>query len=95
MKIAPRGKFKTLVHDDGAPVTFRGIAVVAKAPRLVQGKTYATLAIEDDDGDVIGTVDREIRNAVVAGIEYSPLLHGKKRLVVVKVGANALMFSCY
>ena len=88
MKVETRGKFRTLVHDDGAPVTARCRATVHVAPRLSGGKTYATLALGGGCPPVFGAVDAMIKE-LVPDLAYSPLLAGG-RLLVIKIAPTAL-----
>ena len=87
MKAEARGKFRTLVHDDGAPITARCRAVVHSPPKLSGGKMYATIALGGCD-ETFAAVDRAIKQ-LVPRIDYSPLL-ASGRLLVVKIAGTAL-----
>jgi len=91
MKPAPRGRFKTLVHDDGSPVTLVFHGTISVSPRVTAGgKTYTTIIIspEHPEHQLIHTVDTVIR-AYQPNIAYSPIL-SQGRLLVVKIAATAL-----
>ena len=87
---ARRGKFKTLVHPDNSPVTLAFQTTVAAAPKIVSGKTYVSVCLDDRAADqaLIYQVDAAIKEHQ-SDIEYSPILRGAKALVV-KVGSKAL-----
>ena len=85
MKIARRGRFKTVVNDDTTSVTYIGSGTVAKAPHLTNDKMYVTLAPKDTT--FLADVDAFIRS--VQPIEFSPLFSSGD--LVVKILPRALV----
>ena len=88
MKAVQRGKFKTLVHPDGSPVTMDFEARIASAPQPSGGKTYARLSISEEIQSRLADVHATIKRHQ-PDVEYSPLL--SNGTLVVKLGAKALV----
>lgn len=89
MKRVQRGKFHTLVRHDDSTVHVVLATKLVKEPRLVSGKTYATIAISRDIAPDIYEVDNSIKT-YQPDIAYSPVL-SNGRLLVIKLAPNALV----
>ncbi len=88
MKLAPRGRFKTLVQEDGSPVGTVLRTTVSRAPKVSGGKTYVILDVPEANRSHMALVDDCIK-AYQPGLEYSPLLNDGM-LLVAKIASNAL-----
>lgn len=81
MRVQKRGRFSTLVHDDGSPVTYV-FRTTYKKTTCSKDTLYGHVHVHEEMVHVIEDIDETIRT--VASIEYSPYLRGAKTLVVKK-----------
>jgi hypothetical protein len=73
MRISARGKFRTLVHDDGQPVTASIDTTLVGDPALRNGKMYIRVPVKDP---IFHQVDVEIRRAQ-PDMTFTPLAQNK------------------
>lgn len=88
MRVVQRGKFNTVVWEDGTTITVTLQGIVSKPPRDVDGKTYVSVFLDDASEDliVVEQVDAVVRRHQ-PHLEYSPLTDGH---LVLKIGSKAL-----
>jgi len=89
MKVVQRGRFRTLVSANNAPLDVVFETVLVKAPRISNGKTYATVAVDLDDAfqKIIVEADTAIK-VQEPTLDYSPLF--ANGTLVIKIAPNAL-----
>jgi hypothetical protein len=84
MKVSPRGRFKTIVHDDGSPIL---ISVTTKLLAVPQDRNSQKYARVQNGDPLFDRVDAEIRKAQ-PDIEFSPVTSSG---VIVKIGPRGLI----
>lgn len=89
MKVVQRGRFRTLVHANNAPIDVIFETTLVKAPHISNGKMYATVAVDLDDEfqKVIVEADTAIK-VHEPTLDYSPLF--ANGTLVIKIAPNAL-----
>lgn len=81
MRIQKRGRFSTLVHDDGSAIQ-RVFHTTYKKTTCTGDTLYAHLDVPEDIKGFLEDVDAAIRN--IAQVGFSPYLRGSNTLVVKK-----------
>lgn len=84
MKVAPRGRYQTVVHDDNSPVTIVFATTISTAPRVRDSKTYVSVLCDDPR---VVEVDTFIKQQQ-PNIEYSPL---RGHSLILKLAPKALV----
>jgi hypothetical protein len=89
MKVSQRGRFRTLVHANNAPIDVIFETTLVKAPHISNGKMYATVSVDRDDAfqKIIVEADMAIK-VHEPTLDYSPLF--ANGTLVIKIAPNAL-----
>lgn len=84
MKVAPRGRYQTVVHDDDSLITIDFTTSISCAPRQRDSKTYVSVLCDDPR---VLEIDTFIKHQQ-PNIEYSPL---RDHSLILKIAPKALM----